>query len=446
VRLRILEGDNDITAIYEATFMLFASLEHSRPVAKGTMYSANHCPVLTGVTCAGAAYLTQPTTAAYFIFPDLSVRHEGWYRIKFHLFEQTKRREDFDMGRIVPAPTQSADGSGQESPPNDQEMMINMTYVYTDPFQVYSAKKFPGLGQSTELSQVVAKQGCRVRIRREVRQRKGEAKTGKKEEDQRSLRALSHDRVSSIDGHGYHGQAGPLDSRRPSTDSQISQSYVPSQHPSYAQPAMASPSTVGPPSHYGQVSHYDAVGAPSQYVTEAEDMWNQSYRPRHMPPRNNNSNNMGPPMQRPIYPPISPATAPQQPRLPSIELMTNPTPPARPEGGFYNVPPVGAQKRGYSRSPEERTSILKDGARPQLTPSTQRSKYFSGVADLPRSGNGFPVASGADIIEADTGDDDEEQGDSDSYDEILSQTNPSIYRRATGKYQRVPDLPYSRGR
>lgn len=413
--------------------MLFASLEHSRPVAKGTMYNTSHCPVLTGVTCAGAAYLTQPSTAAYFIFPDLSVRHEGWYRIKFHLFEQTKRREDFDMGRVIPNPVE---GSGQETPPNDQEMMINMTFVYSEPFQVYSAKKFPGLGQSTELSQIVAKQGCRVRIRREVRQRKGETKMGKKEEEQRDIRAQSHDRVGSIESQGYYGQPGPLDSRRPSMDSQ---SYGPSRQPSYAQPTMPSPTTAYHSNQYRRPSHYDLPGGSAHYVAEPEEMSNQSYRPPYMPPRNIT---MGPPMPRTSYAPISPAPAAPPPRLPSIELITNPTPPVRPEGGLYNLASPTAQKRGYSRSSEERNTVLKDGARPQLTPSSRQAKA-TGVEQF---GNGYPLASGTDTIEADNGSEDGEGSDSDSFDELLSVKNPTMYRRATGKYSRVPQLPYGQGR
>ena len=40
--------------------------------------------------------------------------------------------------------------------------------VKSDLFTVYSAKKFPGLAESTNLSRTVAEQGCRVRIRRDV--------------------------------------------------------------------------------------------------------------------------------------------------------------------------------------------------------------------------------------------------------------------------------------
>jgi hypothetical protein len=55
--------------------------------------------------------------------------------------------------------------------------------VKSEPFTVFSAKKFPGLAESTVLSRVVAEQGCRVRIRRDVRMRRRDNKTGKEYEE-----------------------------------------------------------------------------------------------------------------------------------------------------------------------------------------------------------------------------------------------------------------------
>jgi hypothetical protein len=51
--------------------------------------------------------------------------------------------------------------------------------VKSSPFTVFSAKKFPGLTESTALSRMVAEQGCRVRIRRDVRMRRRENKSSK---------------------------------------------------------------------------------------------------------------------------------------------------------------------------------------------------------------------------------------------------------------------------
>ncbi|KAF7550570.1 hypothetical protein G7046_g7971 [Stylonectria norvegica] len=170
VELRIIEGQTvedgkDITFDYNANFFLYASLEHSRPIAHGRVQTpaANNPPILTGVPASGMAYLDRPTEAGYFIFPDLSVRHEGRYRLSFSLFETTKEEKDFDL--------EPADG---DLPPGvDWRMEIK-----TLPFSVFSAKKFPGLMESTQLSKTVADQGCRVRIRRDVRMRKRDGKSG----------------------------------------------------------------------------------------------------------------------------------------------------------------------------------------------------------------------------------------------------------------------------
>ncbi|SCV74252.1 BQ2448_6684 [Microbotryum intermedium] len=71
-----------------------------------------------------------------FVFPDLSVRTEGKFRFKMSLFEIME------------------DG------------VRYCTSIFTDPFQVYSSKRFPGMTKSTELSKAFAEQGLRLRIRR----------------------------------------------------------------------------------------------------------------------------------------------------------------------------------------------------------------------------------------------------------------------------------------
>jgi hypothetical protein len=168
VELRILEGPTveqakDITFDYNAHFFLFASLETSRQIAQPRNTPASNPPILTGVPASAMAYLDRPHEAGYFIFPDLSVRHEGYYHLSFSLFETTKDKKDLDI--------------------SDTSVEAGVDYrmeVRTKAFCVYSAKKFPGLKQSTNLSIAVAEQGCRVRIRRDVRMRKRD-----KREDER---------------------------------------------------------------------------------------------------------------------------------------------------------------------------------------------------------------------------------------------------------------------
>jgi len=173
VELRVFEGENtktDITLSYNANFFLFATLEVARPIANGRMHPSPAIPVLTGCPVAGANYLDRPSPAAYFLFPDLSVRHEGWYRLSFNLYEATKDSEDFDVDR--PARIADLEVITPLPPPKTQESMAWRLEVKSTPFQVYSAKKFPGLSESTEMSRIVADQGCRVRIRRDIRMRK----------------------------------------------------------------------------------------------------------------------------------------------------------------------------------------------------------------------------------------------------------------------------------
>ncbi|KUL87218.1 hypothetical protein ZTR_03295 [Talaromyces verruculosus] len=183
VELRVYESEldndmnkTDITFAYNANFFLFATLENARPIAQvRNGGSPPICPVLTGVPVAGIAYLDRPAQAGYFIFPDLSVRHEGFYRLNFNLYEEVKDPKDAD--KDAPLPAQPMVTSNKPGAP---KAFLNFRLeVKSTPFQVYSAKKFPGLATSTSLSRVVAEQGCRVRIRRDVRMRRRGEKSGK---------------------------------------------------------------------------------------------------------------------------------------------------------------------------------------------------------------------------------------------------------------------------
>ncbi|KAF9910055.1 hypothetical protein EC991_007386 [Linnemannia zychae] len=80
--------------------------------------------------------------SGFFVFPDLSVRMEGTYRLKFCLYEMVGKDVHF------------------------------CAHVISDPLVVFSAKKFPGMEESTVLSQYFADQGLKLRIRKEVRPKK----------------------------------------------------------------------------------------------------------------------------------------------------------------------------------------------------------------------------------------------------------------------------------
>ncbi|KAJ7709381.1 velvet factor-domain-containing protein, partial [Mycena metata] len=84
-----------------------------------------------------------PSDAGFFVFPDLSVRTEGSYRLKLSLFEV--------VGNDV----------------------RHCKSIYSAPFYVYTAKKFPGVEESSPLTCSLADQGIKIRIRKDIRMRKG---------------------------------------------------------------------------------------------------------------------------------------------------------------------------------------------------------------------------------------------------------------------------------
>ena len=164
---------NDITFSYNANFFLFATLENARPIAQGRVpQNPPAFPVLTGMPVSGMAYLDRPSPAGYFLFPDLSVRHEGKYRLGFTLYEEVKEAKDADAEPATNHPDHPANKQKMLGPLAAKAHVDWRLEVKSKPFTVFSAKKFPGLAESTALSRIVAEQGCRVRIRRDVRMRR----------------------------------------------------------------------------------------------------------------------------------------------------------------------------------------------------------------------------------------------------------------------------------
>ncbi|KAI8330367.1 velvet factor-domain-containing protein [Chlamydoabsidia padenii] len=75
----------------------------------------------------------------FFIFADISIRMEGFFRLRFTLFEITGL---YAQSRCS---------------------------ILSDVFQVYSPKSFPGMSESTFLTRSFSEQGVRIRIRKETR-------------------------------------------------------------------------------------------------------------------------------------------------------------------------------------------------------------------------------------------------------------------------------------
>ncbi|KAF2797260.1 hypothetical protein K505DRAFT_235860 [Melanomma pulvis-pyrius CBS 109.77] len=232
VELRVFEGEQEITFSYNASFFLFATLENARQIAPGrTTAATTSFPVLTGTPVAGMAYLDRPSPAGYFIFPDLSVRHEGKYRLSFALYEELKDPKDMDP----------EDRNSMSIHPHAgvDAHVSHRLEVKSSPFVVFSAKKFPGLSESTALSRMVAEQGCRVRIRRDVRMRRRENKSSKDWDDYDEEAAYEQGRrTATPDNYGQQpGMPTPnpaLDgSDRPRSVSNASNaSFAPPRRPS----------------------------------------------------------------------------------------------------------------------------------------------------------------------------------------------------------------------
>ncbi|PTB50463.1 hypothetical protein M431DRAFT_95531 [Trichoderma harzianum CBS 226.95] len=357
VELRIIEGPSveegkDITFDYNANFFLYASLEQARPMAHGRVQNGatNNPPILTGVPASGMAYLDRPTEAGYFIFPDLSVRHEGYFRLSFSLYETTKESKDFDM-----EPVESDLPAGV-----DWRMEIK-----TQPFNVFSAKKFPGLMESTSLSKTVADQGCRVRIRRDVRMRKrdGKGSSGydRREEEYARRRTVTpapaEDPMrarSASNASEHRAPYMPQDSqRRPSAaESYHAPSLPPPPPPSYDAPPPAArpghlafgdhnvPHQYGAPAPPRPYAHpqgapippvtptgpYPTSSAPSPYAKQDSQSYN--YPPRHSMP----SPSPAPPTRhsgydsREPYAAQSPSAYPSTERRPSFVSYPSPAP------------------------------------------------------------------------------------------------------------------------
>ncbi|KAF9003834.1 hypothetical protein BGZ52_009256, partial [Haplosporangium bisporale] len=117
--------------------------EREREISDSLLLKDSRTKATTG-SCVSSLYPLKDfedsgNESGFFVFPDLSVRMEGTYRLKFCLYEMTGTQVHF-CASIVSAP-----------------------------LVVYSAKKFPGMEESTTLSQFFAEQGLKIRIRKEVR-------------------------------------------------------------------------------------------------------------------------------------------------------------------------------------------------------------------------------------------------------------------------------------
>ncbi|KAF2785608.1 hypothetical protein K505DRAFT_368995 [Melanomma pulvis-pyrius CBS 109.77] len=89
---------------------------------------------------------TENKVGFWFVLQDLSVRTEGLFRLKMNFVDV---------------------GSGQGNNTLNTGRAPVLATCFSDQFQVYSAKKFPGVIESTPLSKAFASQGIKIPIRKD---------------------------------------------------------------------------------------------------------------------------------------------------------------------------------------------------------------------------------------------------------------------------------------
>ena len=404
VELRIYESDpnddlpkTDITFAYNANFFLFATLETARPIAHGRVAGPPTCPVLTGVPVAGVAYLDRPSQAGYFIFPDLSVRHEGRYRLSFHLYEEIKDPKDADKD----APMQNTNAQPLNKASVPQSSLNFRLEVKSIPFTVYSAKKFPGLATSTSLSRIIAEQGCRVRIRRDVRmRRRGEKRADDFDFDEERVyapppRPTDH-RFSTPDTS--YAAATPIERPRSTSTSTVDPAFPygpdPQRRPSmpeygfpvaqpYQRPMPAGPPAPAPPAaapHASPYSSHLSFGpgqspyhqtAPQLPPTPQSAAPANPYSPHFSYTHTRNSSSNGTEYEPVVYPYPQPRPT-EQPSYPKTPL-----PPLRLD------PPKGLVPEGRPSDPNGYPSLAQPPVPRSQTPSAIRMPSLPPLSALP---------------------------------------------------------------
>ncbi|KAN0067005.1 Velvet factor [Elaphomyces granulatus] len=145
---------------------LSPATSQSMSAGPGGMFTRN----LIGSLSASAFRLTDPDNkiGVWFILQDLSVRTEGTFRLKMN---------------FVNVGTPSSDSTNGTPVLNHGSAPV-LASVFSEPFQVYSAKKFPGVIESTPLSKCFALQGIKIPIRKDGVKGRGRGGDGDDDPDE----------------------------------------------------------------------------------------------------------------------------------------------------------------------------------------------------------------------------------------------------------------------
>jgi len=142
-----------------------ANISQTQPTG---MFTRN----LIGSLAASAFRLADPDDriGIWFVLQDLSVRTEGNFRLRFSFVNVGVPPESTTPGQVAKA-----------SQINKTKAPV-LAACFSEVFQVYSAKKFPGVVESTNLSKCFATQGIKIPIRKEGPG--GKEKGGREEYDE----------------------------------------------------------------------------------------------------------------------------------------------------------------------------------------------------------------------------------------------------------------------
>ena len=104
------------------------------------------------VASANVARDLDGSRACFFVFTDLSIRQEGQFRLAFKLIA---------LGPPTLPPMGSSVSAGGQV----------LAEALTEPFAIYSPRRFPGMTESTELAKCLARQGIQVPVRNDIRRK-----------------------------------------------------------------------------------------------------------------------------------------------------------------------------------------------------------------------------------------------------------------------------------
>lgn len=138
---------------------------HQQIVMGGTAYHRN----LIGQLACNAFLLKDADgeMGIWFILSDLSIRTEGSFRLQVRFFDLG------EASRAALPPSQPAGMPIPQPQPGSSRASKPLATIHTDTFQVYSAKKFPGVTDGTRLSKAFSNQGVKIPVRKDDKKNGG---------------------------------------------------------------------------------------------------------------------------------------------------------------------------------------------------------------------------------------------------------------------------------